>query len=178
MPRFDNPASLSVGLDGFLMPDISTVAVEDFANSNHSGRWGGGLLTINRVIHDISPYSNTNTAITLLQWPVSPDWKFVVTGAFMWGTFNWVSAAPIIRMGYATSTDAILVDWTVVNGVKANRGLLDVDYNAGFLRGFMVAASDGDIEVTFAAGTSGPLTGNASFSVWGYTIPDVESAGS
>jgi len=157
------------------MEDASTVALEDFDNSEHSGRWSGGLITISRTLHDISPYGDTIIDFTLLDWPASPNWKFLVQGFNVWGTVNWASGSPILSLRTAGATN-ISIPLSFSSGSKTMWGLLDAHYNGGVLRGLILDSGDGDILLNFWAGTSGALTGNMSFSIWGVPIPDVEDS--
>ena len=177
MPRFDPPASIVTGIDGMLAPGFSTVALEDFANSEHSGRWAGGLITINRTLHDVSSYANLITSFNLLVWPTDqPNWKFACMGGFMWANITWASTSPGLELGTDNANDHILTAWNPVSGSRQSRGTLNAHYNV--LAQSDIISWNNKIKLSWDATGSGVLSGNLSFSVWGYAIPDVNSAAS
>ena len=80
MPQYSNKGLVIDGFQGVLAPGICTDdSQEDFANSEHSGRWNVGSFTLRWSIKDISapPMSfipNSTQDHLIFQMPTSPNW--------------------------------------------------------------------------------------------------------
>lgn len=173
MPQFNHPQSLPTGIDGFLSPDVSLTVLEDFDNSEHSGTFGGGLITVSFTIHDFTPYHNWEGEVDIMDLPAGLNWKFMVTGAAMWWDVTY-SAAGIsqAQVGKTTPTwNDIMLTGFVPSGTKAFFGDLDVNFNMG--RTLLVEPGE-SIKMYWSTNADGTVAGGFSLSVWGYALPDLE----
>lgn len=174
MPRYDPPASLQLGIDGFLSPDLSTVELES-PSSEHSGTFAGGLITVSFSIHDFTSYHGWEGEVDLMDIPADSNWKFMVTGAAMWFDVTYsqagISQAQIGSVGPGWSN--IMGLGFVPSGTKTCFGELDTN----FVMGRYLLLNPGDsVKMYWSTNGDTTVAGGFSVSFWGYTLPDLEAA--
>jgi len=83
MPLYSKNGLTLSGLRPVASPDLGPLGYEDYANSEHSGRWTGGAIVFRKMLwtDDTSFGPNTVVDELILQLPPTPNWGLYIMDA-------------------------------------------------------------------------------------------------
>lgn len=109
MPLYSHNGLAIAGRRPILSPDLCTDdGQEDFASSEHSGRWLGGLIVLRKsfknIVTDTVWAPNTVSSEPIMQLPNPPNYGFYIMDAFIQAKID-VGSSPSGNVAFTLGTN-------------------------------------------------------------------------